>query len=267
MPLSVGEFLSRFLLRILPQGFVRIRNFGFLANRQRATLWRRCLMLRALPTASLILLFVVQISGQNLAQTPDQPAKPLTLTQVWTLDATYTDHQHGVTFRYPSAWEATTQFGYHQPALTVSEATPVAGFGYSEGGFPRGRIVGPYAGTNLEGVGIVYSTVPVASAPKCEAKAASLSDSPKHSHVILGQRCFSVYETGESGMSQSIEGELYAAYVGSTCYLFETDVAMASPGALDDIPALTPAQLRDIHLHLLNIMKSVRVTPNVRKQS
>jgi hypothetical protein len=192
-----------------------------------------------------------------------QPAKPLTLTQVWTLDATYTDHQHGVTFRYPSAWEATTQFAYHSPALTVSEATPIAGFGYSEGGFPRDRIVGPYAEMNLEGVGIVYSAVPAASAAECEAKAASLSDSPKHSQVMFGHRSFSVYETGEAGMSQSIGGELYATYVGSTCYLFETDVAVAS---LDDIQALTPAQLRYIDIHLLDIMKSVRIVPTGRKR-
>ena len=38
LPLSVDEFLRRFLLHVLPQGFVRIRNFGFLANRKRATL-------------------------------------------------------------------------------------------------------------------------------------------------------------------------------------------------------------------------------------
>lgn len=188
------------------------------------------------------------------------------MTQVWTPDATYTDHQHGVTFRYPSAWEATTQFAYHPPALTVSEATPIAGFGYSEGGFPRDRIVGPYAGTNLEGVGIVYSAVPAASAAECEAKAASLSDSPKHSRVIFGHRSFSVYEIGEAGMSQSIAGEFYATYVGSTCYLFETDVAVASPGALDDIQALTPAQISYIDIHLLDIMKSVRIVPNVRKR-
>jgi hypothetical protein len=37
-PYSVDEFLSRFLLHLLPEGFVRIRNFGFLANRKRATL-------------------------------------------------------------------------------------------------------------------------------------------------------------------------------------------------------------------------------------
>ncbi len=36
MTLSVEEFLRRFLLHLLPRGFVRIRNFGFLANRQRS---------------------------------------------------------------------------------------------------------------------------------------------------------------------------------------------------------------------------------------
>ena len=38
MTLSVDEFLRRFLLHLLPKGFVRIRHFGFLAHRRRATL-------------------------------------------------------------------------------------------------------------------------------------------------------------------------------------------------------------------------------------
>jgi Putative transposase/Transposase zinc-binding domain len=42
MTLSVDEFLRRFLLHLLPRGFVRIRNFGFLANRQRAQLLPLC---------------------------------------------------------------------------------------------------------------------------------------------------------------------------------------------------------------------------------
>src|SRR6201981_3626531 len=42
LPLSLDEFLCRFLLHILPKGFVRIRNFGFLANRKRATLLPLC---------------------------------------------------------------------------------------------------------------------------------------------------------------------------------------------------------------------------------
>jgi hypothetical protein len=37
LTLSLDEFLRRLLLHILPQGFVRIRHFGFLANRKRAT--------------------------------------------------------------------------------------------------------------------------------------------------------------------------------------------------------------------------------------
>src|SRR6202158_833516 len=40
LPLSLDEFLRRFLLHILPKGFVRIRNFGFLANRKRAASYR-----------------------------------------------------------------------------------------------------------------------------------------------------------------------------------------------------------------------------------
>jgi len=45
LTLSVNEFLTRFLLHILPQGFVRIRHFGFLANRRRSTFLPRCFQL------------------------------------------------------------------------------------------------------------------------------------------------------------------------------------------------------------------------------
>ncbi len=37
MTLALDEFLRRFLLHLLPDSFVRIRHFGFLANRRRAT--------------------------------------------------------------------------------------------------------------------------------------------------------------------------------------------------------------------------------------
>jgi len=45
LSLSIDEFLCRFLLHILPQGFVRIRHFGFLANRRRATVLPLCFQL------------------------------------------------------------------------------------------------------------------------------------------------------------------------------------------------------------------------------
>ena len=45
MTLALDEFLRRFLLHLLPKGFVRIRHFGFLANRRRATLLPLCFQL------------------------------------------------------------------------------------------------------------------------------------------------------------------------------------------------------------------------------
>jgi hypothetical protein len=45
--LSHDKFLGRFLLHLLPQGFVRIRHFGFLASRQRATTLPLCFQLLA----------------------------------------------------------------------------------------------------------------------------------------------------------------------------------------------------------------------------
>jgi Putative transposase/Transposase zinc-binding domain len=45
LTLALDEFLRRFLLHLLPKGFVRIRNFGFLANRRRATLLPLCFQL------------------------------------------------------------------------------------------------------------------------------------------------------------------------------------------------------------------------------
>ncbi len=49
MTLSVDEFLRRFLLHVLPGGFVRIRHFGFLANRDRTGKLARCRALLAMP--------------------------------------------------------------------------------------------------------------------------------------------------------------------------------------------------------------------------
>jgi len=42
MVVSGEEFLRRFMLHVLPRGFVRIRFFGFLANRHRASLLPLC---------------------------------------------------------------------------------------------------------------------------------------------------------------------------------------------------------------------------------
>ncbi|MEE8143007.1 MAG: IS91 family transposase [Planctomycetota bacterium] len=50
MTLDAGEFLRRFLLHILPQGFMRIRHYGLLANRSRRTLLQSCRQLLEVPS-------------------------------------------------------------------------------------------------------------------------------------------------------------------------------------------------------------------------
>ena len=62
MALPVDEFLRRFLLHLLPHGFVRIRNFGFLANRQRA---------RLLPLCFRLLQGAAEISAATTSPAPD----------------------------------------------------------------------------------------------------------------------------------------------------------------------------------------------------
>ncbi len=221
--------------------------------------WSGALVRKMISVVAMLLSVALFAQGQGAAS-KEHTAKTLTLTQVWALDATYTDAQHGVTFHYPSVWQAETQFAYHPPALSRSdEDKPIAGFGYSEGGFPRGRFIGPYSESELEGVGFVYTAEPAASAAECEAKAASYSDSPKHTKVVIGGRTFSDYETGEGGMSQSISGDLYATYAQHTCYLFEADVAMVSAAVVDDIKPLDTAQMSAIFKRLTEIMKTVRI--------
>ena len=50
MTLDAGEFLRRFLLHILPKGFMRIRHYGLLANRSRRTLLESCRQLLEVPS-------------------------------------------------------------------------------------------------------------------------------------------------------------------------------------------------------------------------
>ena len=63
MTLTTDEFLRRFLLHVLPGGFMRIRHFGFLANRQRGEHIARCRQLLASPNLS-----------HSSAPTPARPA-------------------------------------------------------------------------------------------------------------------------------------------------------------------------------------------------
>jgi hypothetical protein len=53
MILEAVEFMRRFLLHVLPRGFVKIRHFGFLANRERKNALRLCSILFPPPLSAL----------------------------------------------------------------------------------------------------------------------------------------------------------------------------------------------------------------------
>jgi Putative transposase/Transposase zinc-binding domain len=65
LPLEAHEFIRRFLLHVLPEGFMRVRHFGFLANRSKKQALTRCRKLLGANPASL--------------QSPSESAKDLLL--------------------------------------------------------------------------------------------------------------------------------------------------------------------------------------------
>jgi hypothetical protein len=65
MTLEAVEFIRRFLLHVLPSGFVKIRHFGFLSNRNRKAMVQHCREL--LPPSS----------AETLVVEPHQPLCPV----------------------------------------------------------------------------------------------------------------------------------------------------------------------------------------------
>lgn len=86
MTLHVNEFLRRFLLHVLPPGFVRIRYFGFLSTRNRCTLLPLCRRLLAEtetmphPTA----MSSARESGQRVTWLCPHCHAPMLILERWT---------------------------------------------------------------------------------------------------------------------------------------------------------------------------------------
>jgi hypothetical protein len=75
MTLDAHEFIRRFLLHVIPKGFVRVRHFGFLANRSKGLL-AKCrqlldlsLIVPKLPTRSVQEL-MLQLTGIDITRCP-----------------------------------------------------------------------------------------------------------------------------------------------------------------------------------------------------
>ena len=83
MTLDADEFIRRFLLPVLPRGFMRLRHYGFLANRHKARTLRRCRELLGQPSAppprraKSVVQWMQEVTGIDLTQCPHCGAKPL----------------------------------------------------------------------------------------------------------------------------------------------------------------------------------------------
>ena len=75
MTLDVDEFLRRFLLHVVPRGFMRIRHFGLLANRTRRGTVARCrALLSQAPPEEVqpepVKVLMQRLTGVDLARCP-----------------------------------------------------------------------------------------------------------------------------------------------------------------------------------------------------
>jgi hypothetical protein len=87
MTLAAEEFIRRFLLHVVPGGFVRIRHFGFLANRSRRAKLARCRAVLgsspAPPAAPIesVAALMLRLTGLDIARCPRCPHGRLNVTE------------------------------------------------------------------------------------------------------------------------------------------------------------------------------------------
>ena len=83
LTLDADEFIRRFLLHVLPRGFMRLRHYGFLANRHKAQTLRRCRELLGQPAEpplrrpKSVVQWMQEVTGIDLTQCPHCGACPL----------------------------------------------------------------------------------------------------------------------------------------------------------------------------------------------
>ena len=118
MTLTADEFIRRFLLHVLPKGFQRIRQYGFLAGRCRAVKLARCRALLAVPVADEAPVAVKgwreryeAITGESLDRCPEcqgrmVPIRILLPGQEWHVPTAVVDSSGSPTA--PSAWLTTS---------------------------------------------------------------------------------------------------------------------------------------------------------------
>jgi len=86
MTLDAHEFIRRFLLHVLPKGFMRIRHYGFLANRCKGRALSRCRQLLGQrvqePQQRSVEQWILLLTGTDITRCPRCGAAPLIRTEL-----------------------------------------------------------------------------------------------------------------------------------------------------------------------------------------
>jgi hypothetical protein len=83
LTLDADECIRRFLLHVLPHGFMRLRHYGFLANRHKARTLRRCRTLLGQPSEppprspKSGVQWMQEVTGIDLTHCPHCGSRPL----------------------------------------------------------------------------------------------------------------------------------------------------------------------------------------------
>lgn len=89
MTLEADEFIRRFLLHVLPRGLMRVRHFGFLANRSKKQDLSRCRQLLGVPAAApetpepSAFDLLLQLTGTDLSRCPQCEQGTMVVIQHW----------------------------------------------------------------------------------------------------------------------------------------------------------------------------------------
>jgi len=104
MTLQAEEFIRRFLLHVLPKGFVKVRHFGFLANRFRRD---NVLLCRQLLAASSTAPAGAHSARLGFKRTRSQHRRALSALQSW-------QHEIARNCRASSGHDCVLQFDFHE---------------------------------------------------------------------------------------------------------------------------------------------------------
>jgi hypothetical protein len=171
----------------------------------------------------------------------------------WAL-ATFRDSSTGISFRYPAAFQPVEDVkGYFSPALTQIKG-PIA-FRVKLAFRPPPTPGTDEATTDLGQLSFVYATLPVSSETACRKQVEGWGeDSDKVETLNVDGVEFAVGQVSDAGLSHFVRGEIYAAFRGRTCYLFEEDT-IGLDGYAGDVKE---AQWKQFDRHLSAIIRTVR---------